>query len=78
VEHQLEFVPDEELEHLAAEAGPESMPARILKGLRRARKRDRQVYAFRVGNYWITGPVMDARTEAALMDLADEDGDDED
>ena len=32
------------------------------------------MYAFRVGDYWITGPLMDAKTEAALIDLAAEDG----
>ena len=78
MEDQIELVPDEVLEDLALEAGPESIPARILSGLWRARARDRQVFAFRVGNYWITGPLMDARTEAALIDLADEDADDED
>ena len=78
MEFQVEFVPDEVLERLAAEEGPRSIPARVLKGLRRKRARDRQVFAYRVGNYWITGPLMDARTEAALIDLADDDADDED
>jgi hypothetical protein len=78
LEHHVELIPDEVLEHLASEAGPQSIPARILRGLRKLRARDRQVFAFRVGNYWVTGPLMDARTEAALVDLADEDADDED
>lgn len=77
VENQVEFVPDEVLEDLALEAGPESIPARILSGLWYARARDRQVFAFRVGNYWITGPLMDAKTEAALIALADDDADGE-
>jgi hypothetical protein len=77
VEDQIEFVPDEVLEDLALEAGPESIPAGILRGLWCARARDRQVFAFRVGNYWVTGPLMDAKTEAALIDLADEDADGE-
>jgi hypothetical protein len=77
VEHHVELIPDEVLEHLALEGGPKSVPARILRGLRRLRARDWQVFAFRVGNYWITGPLMDARTEAALIDLADEDAEDE-
>jgi hypothetical protein len=75
VEHHVELIPDEVLEDLALEAGPQSIPARLLRGLRKLRARDRQVFAFRVGNYWITGPLMDARTEAALIDLADEDAD---
>ena len=78
VEDQIEFVPDEVLEDLALEAGPASIPARVLRELWYARARDRQVFAFRVGDYWITGPLMDAKTEAALIDLAVEDGDDED
>jgi hypothetical protein len=78
VEDRIELVPDEVLEDLALEAGPESIPARILMGLWRARARDRQVFAFRIGSYWITGPLMDAKTEAALIDLADEDEDDGD
>jgi hypothetical protein len=78
MELQLEFVPDDVLEELASEAGPQSIPARMLKGLRRERARDRQVYAFRVGNYWVTGPFMDAKTEVALIGLADDDADDED
>jgi hypothetical protein len=77
VEDQVEFAPDEVLEHLALEEGPESVPARILRGLQGARARDRQVFAFRVGNYWITGPMMDAKTEAALIDLTDDGTDDE-
>jgi hypothetical protein len=36
------------------------------------------VFAFRVGDYWITGPLMDAKTEVALIDLANEDADDAD
>jgi hypothetical protein len=77
VEHQVELVPDEVLERLASEAGPESVPSRMLRRLWCERARDRQVFAFRVGDYWITGPLMDAKTEAALIDLADEDGDEE-
>ena len=77
MERQLEFVPDEVLEQLAVEAGPESVPSRMLRRLRCERARDRQVFAFRVGNYWITGPFMDAKTEAALIDLAVEDEDEE-
>jgi hypothetical protein len=34
------------------------------------------MYTFRVGYYWITGPLMDAKTEAALIDLANDDDED--
>jgi hypothetical protein len=77
VEHHVELIPDEVLEHLASKAGPQSIPARMLRGLRKLRARDRQVFAFRVGNYWITGPLMDARTEAVLIEIAENDEDEE-
>lgn len=69
-------VPDAELERLALERGPLSVEARIMTELRKQRAKDRQVFAFRVGDYYFTGPVPDARTEIALVDLA-EDGDGE-
>ena len=68
-------VPDEEVERLAKEQGPGSIPARVLAELRTQRAKDRQVFAFRFGNYWVTGPVPDARTEAELLEFADEDED---
>ncbi len=67
----LEFVSDEDLLELADEGGPGSIEAQLLKELRNDRARDRQYFAFRVGEYCFTGPVPDARTEAELLILAD-------
>jgi len=72
---ELVRVPDEEVERLAKEQGPGSIAARVLAELRAQRAKDRQVFAFRFGNYWVTGPVPDARTEADLIEIADEDED---
>ena len=37
------------------------------------RAKDRQVFAFRVGDYFVTGPLPDARSEARMIKLAEED-----
>jgi len=47
-----------------------SIEALIIEELHQFRSMDRQVYTFRVGNYYFTGPVPDARTEGRLIDLA--------
>jgi len=67
----LEFVSDEDLVQLAEEAGEGSLEAQLLKALRSDRARDHQYFAFRVGEYYFTGPAPDARTEAELLALAD-------
>jgi hypothetical protein len=73
---QVELISDAEVEQQAREGGQLSIAAQILRQLRAARALDRQHYAFRVGSYWVTGPIMDARAEKALIELAeaDEDG----
>jgi hypothetical protein len=67
---ELVRVPDEEVERLAKEQGPGSIAARVLANLRSERAKDRQVFAFRIGPYWISGPVPDARTEALMIEFA--------
>ena len=69
----VELVPDEELE-LAKERGSSSVEARMVEELRKLRAKDRQIFAFRVGASWFTGPTLDAKTELWLLDLADESG----
>jgi hypothetical protein len=69
----FELVPDEEVERLAKRDGPRSVAAEVLAELRAQRAKDRQVFAFRYGAYWITGPVPDAHEEADLVEWADED-----
>src|SRR5215467_14848009 len=66
-------VPDEELERLAKEDGPRSVAAKVLAELRAQRAEDRQVFAFRCGAYWITGPVPDVHAEADLIEWAIQD-----
>jgi hypothetical protein len=66
-------VPDEEVERLAKKQGPHSIAAEIWAELLAQRSKDRQVFAFRYGLYWITGPVPDAKTEADLIGFAEED-----
>ena len=69
----LDLVPDEEVERLAKEDGPHSVAAKVLAELRAQRAKDRQVFAFRCGDYWITGPVPDVQSEAELIEWAIED-----
>jgi hypothetical protein len=66
-------VPDEELERLAKKHGPMIVAARVLAELRGQRAKDRQIFAFQFGPWWITCPVPDARTEADLLGMAEED-----
>jgi len=69
----LDLVPDEEVERLAKKGGPRSVAAKVLAELRAQRAKDRQVFAFRCGAYWITGPVPDVHAEAELIEWAIED-----
>ena len=70
---EAERVSDEELELAAKQEGPNSPEAEALNRLRRQRSKDRQVHAFRIGNYIMIGPIPDARTELALIELAEDD-----
>jgi hypothetical protein len=65
-------VPDDVLTLAAAEKGPSSVEAQLLTRLRSLRAKDRQVFAFRVGDYMIVGPVPDARTELAMIEIAED------
>jgi hypothetical protein len=66
-------VPDDVLARAATEKGPSSIEAQLLARLRYLRAKDRQVFAFRVGDYLIAGPVPDARTELAIIEIAEDD-----
>ena len=65
-------VPDEALELAAAIQGANSMEAAVLAKLREDRAKDRQVHAFRCGDWWAAGPVPDAITELAMIEIAEE------
>ena len=69
----MDLVPDEEVERLAKKDGPSSVAAKVWAELRAQRAKDRQVFAFRCGAYWITGPVIDVHAEAELIEWAIED-----
>ena len=70
-------LPDEALTLAAVENGPSSAEARLLARPRYLRAKDRQVFVFRVGDYIIVGPIPDARTELAMIEIAEDDEDDE-
>ena len=75
---EVVHVPDEVLALAAVENGPSSIEAQLMAELCFPRAQDRQVFAFRVGDYMIVGPVPDARTERAMVGFADDGEDDED
>jgi len=65
---ELVLVPDHELERLAAERGPTSVEAGTLEDLRAERAKDKQVFAFRLGPYYVVGPIPDAATERTMTE----------
>lgn len=66
---ELVPVSDAELERLAREGGPLSIEARIVRELRMQRAMDRQVFAFRVGDYYFTGrhPTLVWRSRSSIL-----------
>jgi hypothetical protein len=75
---ELEMIPDELLELSARVDGAECIEAKVLARLRQQRAKDRQVYAFRIGGYWMTGAMPDAKTEMILIECVEElEGEDE-
>ena len=67
----MQLVADDELERLAAERGPDSLEALTLGDLRQQRAQDKQVFVFRLGEYYVVGPMPDADTELTIT-LANE------
>jgi hypothetical protein len=67
----MDLISDEELEQLAARDGPDSLAARTLADLRAQRAQDKQVFAFRLGDFVVVGPMPDAQTELTML-LANE------
>ena len=65
-------VPDAVLVLATIEQGPSCAEAQILARLHNLRAKDRQVFAFRVGDYLIAGPIPDARTELAMIEIVEE------
>jgi hypothetical protein len=67
----MQLIPDDELERLAAELGPSSLEANSLAELRRERAQDKQVFAYRLGDYIVIGPEPTAKEKVVFM-LANE------
>ena len=64
-------IPDSELERLAIERGPGSVEANSLDELRRERAQDKQVFAYRLGDFILIGPEPSAQEELVFL-LANE------
>ena len=64
-------IPDDELERLASDRGPGSVEANSLDELRRERAQDKQVSAYRLGDFIVIGPEPRAQEELVFM-LANE------
>ena len=64
----MEHINDDRLELLSIAHGANSAEATALTLLRQQRARDRQVFAFRIGDHYMVGPMPDAQTNLmALM-----------
>ena len=70
---EITRIPEEELTRLADEQGPSCAAAVILRHLSRKRAKDHQVFAWQAGSYYFVGPVPDAETEAAMLNVAQDD-----
>jgi hypothetical protein len=64
----LLLVTDEELRRFAEEFGPTSAEAQVLAQLTSQRAQDLQVFAFRVGDQYVTGPLPEAAGQASAPD----------
>jgi hypothetical protein len=67
----MDLLPDTELERLAQRDGPDSLAARALADLRTQRPKDKQEFAFRLGEYYVIGPMPDAETELNMVLIAE-------
>ena len=63
----LVLVPDEELQRLAD--GPTSAEAQVQAQLSSQRAQDLQVYAFRAGDQYVTGPLPETTESSGSDDL---------
>ena len=63
----MQLIPDDELERLAAEHGPSSVEANAFDELRRERAQDKQVFAYRRGDFIAVGPEPAPEDEVVFM-----------
>ena len=62
----MRLIPDEELESLAVEHGPDSYRAVVLADLRARRAKDEQVYCFQLGEFLVVCPMATPEEEVQL------------
>ena len=63
---EIIHVPEEHLKRWAEEEGPRSAAAMMP---REKRAKDRQVYAWQLGQYYFVGPTPDAEMEARIREF---------
>ena len=68
----LILVSDDDLRRFADELGPTSAEAQVLAQLASQRAQDLQVFAFRVGDQYVTGPLPEAAGQASAPDPLEE------
>jgi len=70
---EITRVSEDDLKRLAEMEGPASPAATILRNLAKKRAKDRQVFAWQLGQYYFVGPVPDAEMEARIRDFIEDD-----
>jgi len=71
-------IPDDMLRRMAEAEGPRGAASTILRRVIAKRRKDRQVFAWRIGSFYFVGPVPDATMEAAIIEFARADEDEDD
>ena len=69
---KVKQVADEDLVRAATVGGSRSAEAKILQEVRLKRAQDWQTFAFRCGSMWFIGSTPDAKTERAMIEMAEE------
>jgi hypothetical protein len=63
----MDVLSDAELEQIATRDGPDSLAAQTLAELRAQRAQDKQVVAFRLGAFYVIGPIPTALEELTFL-----------
>lgn len=70
---EITQVSEEDLVRLAEKEGSRSAAATILRSLTKRRAKDRQVFAWQLGQYYFVGPPPDAEMEATIREFIEDD-----
>ena len=70
---EITLVSEEDLKRLAEEQGPRSAAATVLRNLTKKRAKDRQVFAWQLGQYYFVGPTPHGEMEARIRDFVEDD-----